>query len=384
MCWRMVRSFLPIGQGAFYCECFHFNGKTHNIVYDCGSKTNIQILKEQIKTTFEKDERIDALFLSHLHEDHINGIPFLLEHCCVNKIIFPIIDNYSKRLLEINFQIKKVAKFTLEFLVSPSKAIENVLDNNRIDRDMPELIGIYPPNQDNLMEDINGNSPNINIINSGKNIVDKIVNDHNWANYFEWMYIPFNFKQTEQIVLLKDNLKNEFDSEITGAELEEKWKNGNKNDQKKVINAYRNIPGDFNTNSMTLFSGTSHDYFRQYLLNCKCNYCNYNNFDKKAGCLYTGDYNASGRNNWKELQKAYSKYWDKIGCIQIPHHGSKYNFNDKFLDYNCFFVISAGYSNKYKHPHSEVIKKFLLRDIKPNLVTEQQGSAFYTLIQLIW
>ena len=108
MCWRMVRSFLPIGQGAFYCECFHFNGKTHNIVYDCGSKTNIQILKEQIKTTFEKDERIDALFLSHLHEDHINGIPFLLEHCCVNKIIFPIIDNYSKRLLEINFQIKKV------------------------------------------------------------------------------------------------------------------------------------------------------------------------------------------------------------------------------------------------------------------------------------
>ncbi|HBZ64766.1 MAG TPA: hypothetical protein DEO89_09335 [Lachnospiraceae bacterium] len=375
MCWRMVRSFLPIGQGAFYCECFHFNGKTHNIVYDCGSKTNIQILNEQIKTTFEKDERIDALFLSHLHEDHINGIPFLLEHCCVNKIIFPIIDNESKRLLEINFLITKATKFTLEFLVSPTKAIENVLNNND---NRPELIGIYPPNQEDLM-DINNNPQNI--INSGENIVDKIVYDHNWANYFEWMYIPFNFKQTEQIVLLKDNLKSEFDSEITGAELEKKWKNGNKNDQKKIINAYRNIPGDFNTNSMTLFSGTAHNYFRQYLLNCKCNYCNCNNFDKKAGCLYTGDYKASGRNNWKELQKAYSKYWDKIGCIQIPHHGSKYNFNDKFLDYNCFFVISAGYSNKYKHPHSEVIKKFLLRDIKPNLVTEQQGSAFYTLIQ---
>ena len=233
MCWRMVRSFLPIGQGAFYCECFHFNGKTHNIVYDCGSKTNIQILNEQIKTTFEKDERIDALFLSHLHEDHINGIPFLLEHCCVNKIIFPIIDNESKRLLEINFLITKATKFTLEFLVSPTKAIENVLNNND---NRPELIGIYPPNQEDLM-DINNNPQNI--INSGENIVDKIVYDHNWANYFEWMYIPFNFKQTEQIVLLKDNLKSEFDSEITGAELEKKWKNGNKNDQKKIINAYR-------------------------------------------------------------------------------------------------------------------------------------------------
>ena len=223
MCWRMVRSFLPIGQGAFYCECLHFLGKTHNIVYDCGSKTNIQILKEQIKTTFEKDEKIDAIFLSHLHEDHINGIPFLLEHCCVNKIIFPIIDNESKRLLEINFQIKKAAKFTLEFLVSPNKAIKNVMNNNRIDRNMPELIGIYPPNQDNLINDINGNLSNINIVNSGENIVDKIVDDYNWANYFEWMYIPFNFKQTEQIVLLKDNLKKEFKCEINGDELEEKW-----------------------------------------------------------------------------------------------------------------------------------------------------------------
>ena len=38
----MIRSFLPVGQGAFYCEQFMWNFETEriNIVYDCGSSTN--------------------------------------------------------------------------------------------------------------------------------------------------------------------------------------------------------------------------------------------------------------------------------------------------------------------------------------------------------
>ena len=38
----MIRSFLPVGQGAFYCEQFMWNFETEriNIVYDCGSSRN--------------------------------------------------------------------------------------------------------------------------------------------------------------------------------------------------------------------------------------------------------------------------------------------------------------------------------------------------------
>ena len=94
-----------------------------------------------------------------------------------------------------------------------------------------------------------------------------------------------------------------------------------------------------------------------------------------------GDYEASGAAKWKELTKAYHKYWDHIGCVQIPHHGSCYNFNHDFLKINASFVISAGYSNKHHHPHASVIKAFMLKGIMPYIVTEQAGSAAYFVIQ---
>ena len=34
------RIFLPVGQGAFYCECFEdsVSGRRFNFVYDCGAR----------------------------------------------------------------------------------------------------------------------------------------------------------------------------------------------------------------------------------------------------------------------------------------------------------------------------------------------------------
>lgn len=61
-----------------------------------------------------------------------------------------------------------------------------------------------------------------------------------------------------------------------------------------------------------------------------------------AGCLYMGDYDASGNYKWKELYEAYDTYWENIGCIQIPHHGSKHNYNSKLAQLDAFYVMSAG------------------------------------------
>lgn len=84
----MVQSFFAVGQGAFYCECF--NGKYHNInvVYDCGSSTSIGVVESAITVNFAEGEEIEALFISYMHKDHINGVPFLLKYCRVKKYIF--------------------------------------------------------------------------------------------------------------------------------------------------------------------------------------------------------------------------------------------------------------------------------------------------------
>ena len=89
-----------------------------------------------------------------------------------------------------------------------------------------------------------------------------------------------------------------------------------------------------------------------------------------------GDYDASGNQKWKQLQSAYQEYIPYIGCLQIPHHGSKHNFNLKLLDIeSCrVYFVSAGLNNKYKHPDGDVIKQIMLSDKRLGIVTEQPWS----------
>lgn len=94
---EMTRTFHPVGHGAFYTECFKCGKKDiYNIVYDCGCfeaakegqseesyKKRIQSL---INDQFSKSTKIDALFISHFHKDHIIGIDYLLKRCKVKRL----------------------------------------------------------------------------------------------------------------------------------------------------------------------------------------------------------------------------------------------------------------------------------------------------------
>ena len=93
---RILRSFFPIGQGAFFRETFLYGENKYNVIYDCGSSSNSVLVETTIRNEFSKDETIDALFISHFDEDHINGIPFLLEYCNVRRIFFPLLTTRDK------------------------------------------------------------------------------------------------------------------------------------------------------------------------------------------------------------------------------------------------------------------------------------------------
>ena len=65
----LTRAIHPVGQGAFYSEIFSARKKTRfTAVYDCGSND-----KEYLKTNIEKFGTVDLVFISHFHNDHING-----------------------------------------------------------------------------------------------------------------------------------------------------------------------------------------------------------------------------------------------------------------------------------------------------------------------
>ena len=79
----MERIFHPIGHGAFYTERFYENGNDDPLfaaVYDCGSFSYGQ-LKEIIDTTFKEGDKINLLFISHFHFDHISMVQHLKSRC---------------------------------------------------------------------------------------------------------------------------------------------------------------------------------------------------------------------------------------------------------------------------------------------------------------
>lgn len=377
----MIRSFLPVGQGAFYCEQFKCGDEKINIIYDCGSTTDVKIVEKQIKNTFEKDEVIHAVFISHLDEDHVNGIPYLVRHCHVRNIFFPLMTQAGSTFLKLEHLIKgyRDDSFVVSFIENPHHALEVFPFERR-----PSLhrIKVYEPENNNVRSDDND-------FRSGENVAPYIFSNANTNNiiYKNWIYIPYNFMQTDRIVELQNYLDKSFERKIDSVELQRLWTKGTKADKEKIKDAYKSVKGSFNTNSMTLYSGINAEEVRQSLVNrCFCGYCFKHKFcakwcnTKPVGCLYTGDYDASGKYKWRDLFNAYSSYWETIGCVQVPHHGSKHNYNTELANLDAYFVMSAGAHNRYHHPHTIVIKDLLFHGHYPYVVTEQKSSELQIVI----
>lgn len=386
----MIRRFLPVGQGAFYVEQFCSDRKKINVVYDCGSMSKVCSINDEIKSVFKKDEEIEIVFISHVDQDHINGLEYLLKYCNVKNVVFPYIRETEKWAFGIEYfcNADKPSKddFAYRFIDNPFvvQAVSNhqtrlyqVLEaeNNRTD---PENNNNFPINDNNIL-----------VIESGRNAVEIIFGKEE-AERIKWEYIPFNFREKNRTSEFREKLYSVFtEAGIPLHDYErliEEW--GNLNVRKAIINAYKQVKGSLNSNSMVLFSGIKEKSIIQWktCLNCNgctcdCFYC-FNCCAKANGCLYTGDYEAKGNQKWKDLKNAYAEYWEYIGCVQIPHHGSSHNYNKEFEKMKAYFVISAGRNNKYKHPHKQVIEGLRMSNKHPFIVTEQPDSELRFLINI--
>lgn len=363
----ITRLILPVGQGAFYVEKFK-NGK--NIVYDCGSIGNREKIDTLIEKCFEKNEVIEAIFISHLDEDHMNGVGKLLEKCKVKRICFPLITEEMKQTLKIKIMIEEImensySEFVKEFIENPEVSIKKIKEDMEI-----ELIEILPNDEQDIVEENNKkidgeDTKNKKIKRIKKKSGEDIAKEIKELKYNEnkWELIPYNFKQETRIIEFEKNLEKEFGKKISLKEVEEIWKK-NEDNRKKIKKVYKDLKGGLNTNSMTLFSG-----IRQNKKDC-CNRLSC----IKVGCLYTGDYNANGNEKWESLEQAYKKYCKWIGMIQVPHHGSYCNYNDDLISKKANYFLLVGEKNGYKHPSSEVVEK--IRWTYNNnlyIVTEKKG-----------
>jgi hypothetical protein len=379
MCMRMIRSFNPVGQGAFYTEKFIFNKKEYNFVFDCGSVTDRgRCIKKEIEANFMDNEEIEAVFISHCDEDHINGLDKLLKKCSIKKLFLPLIKDQNKALL--------IMKSYARFGIRSGSLIERLLDNprdliNDDDYRVEQVILVNEISEERVSQGEDKKRFSIN-----ENIGDEIDSDSELVlecgNISIWKFVMTNFNENRRIA----ELINAFTAEgiripQNADEMVEIWMNNSK----KIIDIYQRkskvkITGDVNTNSLVVFSGKDDENVDVDLLNFhKHGY--YSMYDiwtlnsMKSGCMYMGDYDANGSQKWKWIEDVYGREWKEINIWQLPHHGSWRNFNEKLTSHDAnVYIACAGTTNQHHHPSGMVIKKLLLGGKKVYWVNENIGT----------
>ena len=184
----------------------------------------------------------------------------------------------------------------------------------------------------------------------------------------------FNFqdiKRTEQFKVITDKLSISTINEFKDYYIR------NKDDFIKIYK--KDMIGDINTNSLVLYSG-AYSNIKTTTYSRKKSFSFIQNI---SGCLYLGDYDAKGKQKIEELEEKYKSFYKEISTIQIPHHGSKHNYNQKLnFKSNIISVISAGINNKFEHPHNETLKQIAIQNGIVILVTEEEETKLTQSIYL--
>ncbi len=175
----------------------------------------------------------------------------------------------------------------------------------------------------------------------------------------EWYFVPHNYEYEKRKEELKKELKaNDLDIIKIENDLDYAL-----NERKKIKDVYDSLEGRIHLNSMVLYSGPLEPKNNKSLMHClhsSLHYiCTKYRIFNRIGCIYTGDANLKKIN----IKKDFKDYWDSVGTVQIPHHGSGNEFNKNFFDDRFYYCpISVGKDRRYGHPSEDVID--IIRDNK--------------------
>ncbi len=370
------RTFHPVGQGAFFTEQFmddKLEKVLYNVVYDCGSTSkdiDTQITRD-IRDCFHEKKEIDVLFLSHFDNDHINYVSYLRKegHLHGTKIFIPMLEE------ELWLGIRPYAK-----------NYRSILSYNEDSPGGTKVIQIEP-DKGERSDFVERREP----MGIGEIKVERIPSGTLLApsgalHGIIWCYTPFNVHFKTLISVFKEKLKNaglDYD-QLKDKAYVVKYK-------KELKTIYQNLgekPSGgtaINFNSLLVMSYPANDddcrctgyrcYYERGF--CIVEYPRIWRHGYRGSCMYTGDTSVNDQTVWNRIEQITMQYLGKrLELLQVPHHGSKYSYDQKILDSDRFLSGFTNFDPYYRqHIFDESLPmKFATNDKPLILVTRDYAS----------
>lgn len=364
--------FHNVGQGLFYSGILSKReSHSHDVfsfVYDCGTESNKSLLRREIddyKLLLPR-KKLNLLVVSHLHDDHVNGLEYLLKDMKADTVVMPYTNEGLKLLARLESHSDD--EFLQEFYADPvawflSKGVRRILliGSEETPEREDASYGAYIEDEDSdiespsiiKIEHIDAYKTEIIHLTSKTNISCR---DFCWEFHFENLNLQSSaayinaveaFKQKkcltlEQIFksrLLSDDLRNEVKKALSG--------NDSLN-RTSVAMLHRPAAG-------SVFS--------------MCNLCNCPLMKNRIkffigltgkcilkNTILTGDIELK-KGERLEMLDPYIKSPEDNALLQYPHHGADSNnniayFNSLEAKAN---VLSYGVANRHGHPHARVL-----------------------------
>lgn len=353
---RVHRKQFPVGQGGLHAELVEFNGGSVVMVYDCGSVSASGAKKGRRPVEREIDllakfvgrKEIDYLILSHLHEDHINGIAYLKQqNWKVKHLVLPY-TTAQEKIFYAAALISNNAAGLANFVLNPGGYFQDTLvieissdaENGEVD--------------ENGLGNLNGQKGQFS------NAAYRAV-----GNHCGWGVALFNYRnpQVSQWIA-QQNLPNigRWDGQT----------------QQLAVEVYKAACKKFGLNNFNL---TSLCAFSGCLLDCDCwiearRDCCRGMRNERHGWIHTGDILLRGH-CLQEFTTFFSSYFNRTGAIQVPHHGSKNGYDIILNSQPCTSsVVCVGEKNSHKHPNVGVLHKVIQQNGKLVFVTDNSETAY--------
>lgn len=125
-----------VGQGGFHSATYRPAGQDQiRYVYDCGSLDGeaLRAAVAEFRLDLDPNPRLDALVLSHIDEDHVNGVPELLltPNLVVGYVLLPLLTT-TERLFAISRTRPNTPSDVLSLIAAPETTLAELQPGARV------------------------------------------------------------------------------------------------------------------------------------------------------------------------------------------------------------------------------------------------------------